>query len=91
MFRHTWSDQYLNDVYTIRSGIQIPLIGYVAVADRFTTTEITYIQVGLPSYLKPATLLITYLGYLYMTRQKRVCLPIFSLLTFDFVFSISQG
>ena len=34
-------------IFFIRSGIQIPLIWYIAVADRFTTTEITYIQVGL--------------------------------------------
>ena len=43
---------YGNDLYTIRSGIQIPLIWYIAVADRFTRTEITYIQVNLPPYLK---------------------------------------
>ena len=36
-------------------------------------------------------MLITYLGYLYISRQNRVCIPIFSLLPFDFVFSISQG
>ena len=35
--------------------------------------------------------LITNLGYLYITRQKRVCIPIFSMLTIDFVLSISQG
>ena len=55
MFTHTWIDRYLiycNDLSTIRSGIQIPLICYIAVADRFTRTEITYIQVTLPSYLK---------------------------------------
>ena len=54
MFMYTWSDQYLiycNDLYTI-SGIQIPLVWYIAVADRFTRTEITYIQVNLPPYLK---------------------------------------
>ena len=33
---------YFNDLFTIRSGIQIPLIWYVAVADRFTRIEITY-------------------------------------------------
>ena len=43
---------YFTDLYTIRSGIQIPLIGFIAVADRFTRTEITYIQVILPPYLK---------------------------------------
>ena len=32
--------------------IQIPVIWYIAVADRFTRTEITYIQVTLPPYLK---------------------------------------
>ena len=43
---------YCNELYTIRSGIQLPLICYIAVADRFTRTEITYIQVTLPPYLK---------------------------------------
>ena len=43
---------YCNDLYTIRSGIQLPFICYIAVADRFTRTEITYIQVTLPPYLK---------------------------------------
>ena len=43
---------YCIDLYTIRSGIQLPLICYIAVADRFTRTEITYIQVTLPPYLK---------------------------------------
>ena len=42
---------YCNDLYTIRSGIQLPFICYIAVADRFTRTDITYIQVTLP-YLK---------------------------------------
>ena len=42
---------YCNVLYTKRSGIQIPLILYIAVADRFTRTEITYIQVTLPPYL----------------------------------------
>ena len=53
--QHTWSDQYLiycNNLYTLRSGIQIPIIWYIAVADQFTRTEITYIQVTLPHYLK---------------------------------------
>ena len=35
--------------------------------------------------------LITYLRYLYMSRQNRVCVPILSMLTFDFVLSIPQG
>ena len=39
-------------IFDIRSGIQIPLIWYIAVADRFTRIEITYIQVTLPPYLK---------------------------------------
>ena len=43
---------YCNYVYTIISGIQLPLICYVAVADWFTRTDITYIQVTLPPYLK---------------------------------------
>ena len=43
---------YCNDLYTIRSGIQLPFICYIAVADRFTRTERTYIQVTLPPYLK---------------------------------------
>ena len=43
---------YCNDLYTIRSGIQLPFICYIAVADRFTRTGITYIQVTLPPYLK---------------------------------------
>ena len=43
---------YCIDLFTIRSEIQVPLIWYKAVADRFTRTEITYIQVTLPSYLK---------------------------------------
>ena len=33
-------------------GIQIPLIWYIAVADRFARTEITYNKVTLPPYLK---------------------------------------
>ena len=41
---------YGNDLYTIRSGIQIPLIWYIA--DWFTRTKITCIQVTLPPYLK---------------------------------------
>ena len=44
-------DDY-NDLYTIRSRIQIPLTWYIAIADRFARTEITYIQVTLPPYLK---------------------------------------
>ena len=32
--------------------MQIPLIWYIVVADWFTRTEITYIQVTLPPYLK---------------------------------------
>ena len=36
-------------------------------------------------------LLETYLGYLYISRRNRVCIPIFAMLIFDFVFSISQG
>ena len=43
---------YCNNLYTIRSGIQLPFICYIAVADRFNRTEITYIQVTLPPYLK---------------------------------------
>ena len=43
---------YCNDLYTIRSGIQLPFICYIAVAGRFTRAEITYIQVTLPPYLK---------------------------------------
>ena len=42
---------YYNDLYPIRSGIQVSLMWYI-VADRFTRTEITYIQVTLPPYLK---------------------------------------
>ena len=40
---------YIYDLYTIRSGIQLQLICYIAVLNRFTRTEITYIQVN---YLK---------------------------------------
>ena len=43
---------YCNDLYTIRSGIPLPLICYIAVAGRFTRTEITYIQVTISLYLK---------------------------------------
>ena len=43
---------YCNDLYTIGSGIQLPFICYIAVTGRFTITEITYIQVTLPPYLK---------------------------------------
>ena len=43
---------YCNDLYTIRSGIQLPFICYIAVADRLTRTEITYIQLTLSPYLK---------------------------------------
>ena len=43
---------YIYFINTIRSGIQIPLIWYIAVSDRFTRREITYIQVTLPPYLK---------------------------------------
>ena len=43
---------YCNDLYTIRSEIQLPFICYIAVAGRLTRTEITYIQVTLPPYLK---------------------------------------
>ena len=46
-------EQSIFDLYTIRSGIHTLLIWYIAVADRFTRTEITYIQVTLPPYLKP--------------------------------------
>ena len=49
MFSYTWSEQYLmycNDIYTMINVIQITSIWYIAVADRFITTEITYIQVG---------------------------------------------
>ena len=60
---------------------------YIAVADRFTRTEITYIQVTVPLYLK---LRDVNLGYLYISRQNRICFRIFSMLTFDFVFNISQ-
>ena len=42
---------YYNNLYTIRSGIQTPLIWYIVVTDRFTT-DIRYIQVTLPPYLK---------------------------------------
>ena len=42
----------INNLYIIRSGIQIPLIWYTSVADRFTSTEITNNQVTLPPYLK---------------------------------------
>ena len=40
------------DLYTKRSGIKLPLIFYIAITDQFTRTEITYIQVTLPPYLK---------------------------------------
>ena len=43
---------YYTAMFTIRSGVQLPLICYLAVADRFTRPEITYIQVALPPYLK---------------------------------------
>ena len=55
IFRHTWSDKYClycNELYIVRSGIQIPLIWFIAVADRLTRTEIPYSQVTLPPYLK---------------------------------------
>ena len=77
-----------DDLYTIRSEIRLPFICYIAVADRFTKTEKTYIQVTLPLcfFLNCATLLNTYL-----IRRNRVCNPTFSKLTFNFVFSISKG
>ena len=57
-----------NNLYAIRSGIQIPLI---AVADRFTRTEITYIQVTLPSYSKLRNFVNNiYLGYLYKSSEE---------------------
>ena len=84
-------DGAINIRYIVmRSRIQIPLIWYIAVADRFTGTEITYIQVTLLIIQNCVTLSITYLGYLYISRQNRVCIPIFSMLTFDLVFSICQ-
>ena len=64
---------------------------YIAVADWFTRTEITYIQVTQPPYLKLRDFGKTYLGYLNISRQNRVCSPKFSILTFDFVFSIPQS
>ena len=80
---------YCNDLYTTRSGIQIPFICDIAVADRFTRTDITFIlKVTLPR----ATLLKTYLEYLYISRRNRVCIPIFFNVNMRFrVFSISKG
>ena len=43
---------YCNDLYTIKSEIQLLLICYIAVVDRLTRAEIPYIQVTLPPYLK---------------------------------------
>ena len=58
---------------------------YIAVADRFTRTEITYIQVTLPPYLKLRDVVKIYLEYLYISCQNRVCIPIFSMLTVDLI------
>ena len=43
---------YCIDLYNLRSGIQLPLNCYITVADRFTRTEITFIQVTLLLYFK---------------------------------------
>ena len=43
---------YCNDLDTIRCEIYLLFICYIAAAGRFTRTEITYIQVTLPPYLK---------------------------------------
>ena len=48
--------------------------------------------ITLPPYLNLCDVVknILILGYLYISRQNRVCIPIFLILTFDFVFSISK-
>ena len=42
-------------------------------------------------YLKLRDVVKTYLEYFSINHRNRVCIPIFSMLTFDFVFSISKG
>ena len=44
----------------------------LAVADRFTRTDITYIQITLPPYLMLRDVVKTYLAYLYISRRNRV-------------------
>ena len=79
---------YCIDLYNLRSGIQLPLNCYITVADRLTRTEITYIQVTLLLYLK---LRDVFRVSQYISRRNRVCILIFSMLTFDFVCCTSQG
>ena len=71
---------YCNDLYTITSGNKLSFICYMAVADQFTRTEITYIQVTLSPYLKLRNVVKTYSEYLYIRRQNWVRIPMFLML-----------
>ena len=53
MLKHTWSDKYLLYYKKRMNSITVNML-YIAVANRFNRTEITYIQVTLPNYLKHA-------------------------------------